>query len=361
MSRRAKKWVLRYQLHGKRREMGLGSLSDVNLKQARLEVGAQKRLLLDGVDPIAERQRIQQELKASAKSELAKAATFSDMADEYIRVHLKGWKNTLQQYAYPVIGEKAPCEITTDNLLEILKPIWFEKPETANRVRNRVELILDAAKARGLREGENPARWRGHLDKLLPKRSKVRQVKHHSALPWVELPEFMREISKRNGLAFTAMELTILTATRTKEALGATWSEIDFKAKSWTIPGERMKASKEHRVPLAPPVIALLESIPRIDDSPYIFPGQRSSRPLSNMSMLMALRRMGRNDLTIHGFRSTFRDWAGEATPHSRDVCEQALAHSLGDSVEAAYRRGDLFEKRKLLMFDWATYATSAL
>lgn len=254
----AKKWVLRYQLHGKRREMGLGSLGDVSLKQARLEVGAQKRLILDGIDPITERQRIQQEQKASTKSEEAKAATFSDMADEYIKVHRKGWKNakhaqqwknTLQQYAYPVIGEKAPCEITTDNLLEILKPIWFEKPETANRVRNRVELILDAAKARGLREGENPARWRGHLDKLLPKRSKVRQVKHHNALPWVELPEFMREISKRNGLAFTAMELTILTATRTKEVLGATWSEIDFKAKSWTIPGERMKASKEHRVP----------------------------------------------------------------------------------------------------------------
>ncbi|WP_226649021.1 tyrosine-type recombinase/integrase [Microbulbifer variabilis] len=366
----ARSWVLRYQLHGKRREMGLGSLNDVSLKQARVEAGIQKRLILQGVDPVEERRRTQQKQKAAAQGEKAKTVMFRDMAADYIEAHRGGWKstkhtqqweNTLQQYAFPVIGDKASCDVSTDDVLEMLKPIWLEKPETASRVRNRVELVLDAAKARGLREGENPARWRGHLDKLLPKRSKVRQVKHHSALPWAELPEFMLEIAKREGLAFRAMELTILTATRTSEVLEATWDEIDFEAKSWTIPAERMKAGKEHRVPLAPPVIALLESIPRVDDSRFLFPGRDEGRPLSNMAMLMALRRVGRGDLTVHGFRSTFRDWAGEMTPHPRDVCEQALAHSLGDSVEAAYRRGDLFEKRKSLMADWAAYATTAL
>ncbi|GAA5442609.1 prophage integrase IntA [Microbulbifer sp. NBRC 101763] len=365
----ARSWVLRYQLLGKRREMGLGSLNDVNLKQARAEAALQRKLILQGLDPVTERRRIQEEQKAAVHDDSVKFVTFSDIAEDYIRVHSKGWRNakhiqqwrnTLKQYAHPVIGEIPPSQVTTDDVLQILKTIWLEKPETANRVRNRVELVLDAAKARGLREGENPARWRGHLDKLLPPRSKVRQVRHHSALPWVELPEFMQEISKREGLAFRAMELTILTATRTSEVLEATWDEVDFSTKSWTIPAERMKAGKEHRVPLAPQVIALLESIPRIDDSPYLFPGQRQGRPLSNMSMLMALRRMDRNDLTVHGFRSTFRDWAGESTPHPRDVCEQALAHSLGDSVEAAYRRGDLFEKRKSLMADWAAYATVA-
>ncbi|WP_444893592.1 tyrosine-type recombinase/integrase [Microbulbifer sp. TRSA001] len=365
----AKKWVLRYQLHGKRREMGLGSLKDVSLKQARVEAGVQKGLILRGLDPLEERRRAELELKAATQGQKAKTVTFSDMAADYIESHRGGWKsakhaqqwgNTLKQYAYPVIGGKASCDVSTDDVLEILKPIWLEKPETASRVRNRVELVLDAAKARGLREGENPARWRGHLDKLLPKRSKVRQVKHHSALPWTELPEFMQEISKREGLAFRAMELAILTATRTSEVLEATWGEIDFRARSWTIPVERMKAGKEHRVPLSPQVIALLESIPRIDNSSFLFPGRDAGRPLSNMAMLMALRRIDRGDLTVHGFRSTFRDWAGETTPYPRDVCEQALAHSLGDSVEAAYRRGDLFEKRKALMADWANYATTA-
>ncbi|MCH9692770.1 MAG: integrase arm-type DNA-binding domain-containing protein [Gammaproteobacteria bacterium] len=365
----SKSWVLRYQLHGKRREMGLGSLDDVSLKEARAEAGVQKKLILQRVDPLVERRRTQQEQKAVAQSKNAKKVLFSNVSDDYIQAHRGGWKsvkhaqqweNTLKQYACPIIGDKTPCQIATEDILEILKPIWFEKPETASRVRNRVELVLDAAKARGLRKGENPARWRGHLDKLLPKRSKVRRVEHHSALPWAELPEFIQEISKREGLAFRAMELVILTATRTSEALGATWDEIDFKTKVWVIPDERMKAGKEHRVPLASPVVALLESLPRIDDNPHLFPGQRKGRSLSNMAMLMALRRMGRGDLTVHGFRSSFRDWAGEVTPHPRDVCEQALAHSLGDSVEAAYRRGDLLEKRKALMADWAAYATTA-
>lgn len=360
-----KRWVLRYQIHGRRREMGLGRLEDVGLKSARAEAGAQRKLLLAGLDPIEERKMAQRERAASPSD----APTFRDMAASYIESHRGGWKsakhaqqwqNTLGQYAHPVIGDLLPADVNTDHILRILQPIWLSKPETASRVRNRVELVLDAAKAKGLRDGENPARWRGHLDKLLPKRSRVRAVKHHSALPWTELPEFMREIARREGLAFRAMELAILTATRTSEVLGATWEEIDFKAAAWTIPGERMKAGKAHRVPLAPPVVALLEALPRIDDSPHLFPGQRKGRPLSNMSMLMALRRMGRGDLTVHGFRSTFRDWAGEATPHPRDVCEQALAHSLGDSVEAAYRRGDLFAKRKTLMADWAAYATTA-
>lgn len=364
----SKGWVLRYQINGKRREMGLGGFPERSLAQAREDAADARKLIRAGIDPLEARKAKLEAERLEEQQEVAKRVTFKTVSADYIEAHKAGWKNakhgqqwenTLKTYADPFIGELSPAEIQTDDVLKVLKPIWLEKPETASRVRNRIELVLDAAKARGLRDGENPARWRGHLDKLLPKRSKVQAVKHHPALPWADMPDFMKAVGELKGLSFRAIEMTILTACRTSEVLGAHWQEIDLKNRAWTIPAERMKAGKEHRVPLSAPLVDMLQKLTRQEGSPYVFPGMRAGRPLSNMSMLMALRGMERGELTMHGFRSTFRDWAGECTPHPRDVCEQALAHSLGNSVEAAYRRGDLFEKRRALMEDWATYCTS--
>ncbi len=363
-----KSWVLRYQLNGKRREAGLGSFPAVGLKDARIAAGALRGKIHAGIDPLDERHRQKEESRESLKHDAAKKITFSAVANDYINAHRAGWKNakhaqqwnnTLTTYAFPVIGDLSPAEIETRHILEILQAIWSTKPETASRVRNRIELVLDSAKARDLRSGENPARWRGHLDKLLPKRSKVATVRHHSALPWQELPAFMAEISGREGLAFRAMELTILTAARTSEVLNARWDEFDLINNTWTIPAERMKAGKAHRIPLVTEVIALINRLRLLANSgPFLFPGERQGRPLSNMSMLMGLRRMNREDLTMHGFRSCFRDWAAEATAYPREVAEHALAHVVSNSTEAAYFRSDLFAKRRALMDEWAIFAT---
>ncbi|MEL0166954.1 MAG: integrase arm-type DNA-binding domain-containing protein [Pseudomonadaceae bacterium] len=355
-------WFFRYKIDGKTRRMGLGAADTVTLAAARTAALEQRALLSKGIDPMEHRDALQRQQSANL-------ATFDSVAAAYIAAHRSGWKNakhaqqwenTLKTYASPIIGKLAPSDVTTAHVLEVLNKddFWSMKPETASRVRNRIELVLDAAKAKGLREGENPARWRGHLDKLLPRRDKIQAVKHHAALPYPELPAFMALLTG-DDMTTKAMQMTILTACRTSEVLGATWDEIDLQARIWTIPASRMKARKEHRVPLADAVLALLASLPRIEGNPHLFPSMKAARPLSNMAMLMGLRRMGRDDLTMHGFRSTFRDWAGECTPHPRDVCEQALAHSLGNDVEAAYRRGDLLEKRRALMNDWAAYCTS--
>tara|TARA_R110000850_G_scaffold152858_1_gene276176 strand:- start:6558 stop:7826 length:1269 start_codon:yes stop_codon:yes gene_type:complete len=364
-------WFFRYKIGGKTRRMGLGKAGTANasnkdpltLAEASKAAMAPRTQLSNGLDPLEHRNDLQRQKDTAS-------ATFDSLAADYIAAHRVGWKNakhgqqwenTLKTYASPVIGKLSPGSITTAHVLEVLnkEDFWAKKPETASRVRNRIELVLDAAKAKGLREGENPARWRGHLDKLLPRREKVQAVKHHTALPHSELPAFMALLADAEDTTAKAMQMTILTACRTSEVLNATWDEINMSAKTWTIPAARMKARKEHRVPLTDPVITLLESLPRIEGNPYIFAGARQGRPLSNMAMLMGLRRLERGDLTMHGFRSTFRDWAGECTPHPRDVCEQALAHSLGNAVEAAYRRGDLFENRRALMADWATYCTT--
>jgi len=364
-------WFFRYKIDGKTRRMGLGragiaSISNkdpLTLADAGIAALEPRSQLSKGIDPLEHRKELQR------KKETANA-TFDNLAADYIAAHRVGWKNakhaqqwenTLKTYASPVIGKLSPSSISTAHVLEVLnkQDFWATKPETASRVRNRIELVLDAAKAKGLRDGENPARWRGHLDKLLPRREKVQAVKHHTALPYPELPAFMTLLAVAEDTTAKAMQMTILTACRTSEVLNATWDEIDISSKTWTIPASRMKARKEHRVPLTNAVITLLESLLRVEGNPYIFAGARQGRPLSNMAMLMGLRRMKRGDLTMHGFRSTFRDWAGECTPHPRDVCEQALAHSLGNAVEAAYRRGDLFEKRRALMADWAIYCTS--
>ncbi|WP_428396202.1 tyrosine-type recombinase/integrase [Lichenicoccus sp.] len=303
-----------------------------------------------------------------------KAITFETVAEGYIKAHAAGWRNskhaaqwgaTLRTYVYPNFGSVAVVDVATEHVLAALQPIWSTKPETAARVRGRIESILDYAKAMKWRQGENPATWRGHLVKLLPSRAKVAPVVHHAALPWTEIATFMAALRGQTGLSACALEFTILTAARSGETFGATWGEIDLEAKTWTVPASRMKAAREHRVPLSAPALALLEKLAKLrpDTEPgrYIFPGAAARKPLSNMAMTMVLRRMKRGDVTPHGFRSTFRDWAAEKTSFPNEVAEAALAHVVGDKVEAAYRRGDLFEKRRAMMEEWGRATVGAM
>lgn len=375
-------WVFRYKIAGRPRLMGLGRYPETSLAEAREKATECRKLTKAGIDPLdardanrerqqleekKERQRIEQERLALGVAK-ARAVTFNTVATDYIAAHRAGWKNikhaqqwenTLATYAEPTIGHLPTHDVTTAHLLQILQPVWTEKPETASRVRNRIELVLDAAKARGLREGENPARWRGHLDKLLPKRSKVRAVKSHAAMRWADLPAFMVELATLETSSARALELTILTACRTSEVLNAKWDEIDHETRTWTIPAERMKAGKAHRVPLSDAALAVLDALPRIERSAFLFPGMKPGKPLSNLAMTMTMRRMNMGHLTVHGFRSTFRDWAAERTQYPREVCEMALAHKIAEGAEAAYWRGDIFEKRRALMIDWAQYANT--
>ena len=263
----------------------------------------------------------------------------------------------------PTIGALPVQAVDTGLVLKVLEPIWTTKPETASRVRGRLESILDFAKVRGYRDGENPARWRGHLDKLLPARSKVREVEHHAALPYAELPAFLASLREQEGIAARALEFLILTAARTGEVIGARWSEIDLLDKTWTVPAARMKAHREHRVPLSAPALAILDEMQRLATAKprcFVFPGGKAGKPLSNMAFLMLLRRMGRGDLTAHGFRATFKTWASERTSTQNEIVEASLAHTIGDKVEQAYRRGDLFEKRRRLMQQWAMFCATA-
>ncbi len=270
--------------------------------------------------------------------------------------HGTQWTATLAAYAFPVFGNVPAADIDVAMVLKALEPIWKQKPETAARVRGRIEAVLDWAAARGFRFGDNPARWRGHLANLLPARAKVRRVTHHPALPYARMGEFMAALRGQEGIAARALDFLILTAARTSEATGATWDEIDLGAATWTIPGERIKAGKEHRVPLSAPALAIVRAMAGTRESEFVFPGGRRARPLSNMAMASVLDRMGRGDITVHGFRSAFRDWCAEKTNYPREVAEMALAHAVGDKVEAAYRRGDLFEKRRRIMADWAKF-----
>lgn len=297
------------------------------------------------------------------------AVTFSDLGGQYIEAHRAGWKNakhaqqwanTLKQYAYPVIGKLQPDEINTEHVLNILQPIWQTKTETASRVRNRIELILDAAKARGFTSGENPARWRGHLDKLLPRRAKVKKVEHHAAMPFQQVPTFVRQIAQTESMSAKVLELIILTACRAGEALGATWDEIDLERGEWLIPAIRMKGARDHRAPLSKRAISLLMSLPRVQGSPYVFPGQRPDRHLSAGAVTMFMRRHGAEGFTVHGFRSSFRDWAAERTTYPREICEMCLAHVVAQGAEAAYWRGDVLEKRRGLMELWGQYVGDA-
>ena len=355
-------WAFRFMLQGRARQMGLGPTHTLSLAEAREKARLCRRQLLEGVDPLAARQAA----RLAGRADLARQRTFRDCAAVFLDSHEAGWKNdkhraqwtaTLTTYAYPLIGPLSVTAIETGHICKILEPIWTTKAETASRVRGRIERILDWAAARGYRSGDNPARWRGHLDKLLPARGKVQRVRHHPALPWQELPEFIISLRANGSLSAKALEFTILTAARTGEAIGAGWPEIDVEAALWTVPAERMKTRREHRVPLSPRAVALLAELPRLKGNDFVFPGSQAKRPLSNMVMLQLLRGMKpKTELTVHGFRSSFRDWAGERSNHPREVIETALAHVIADKTEAAYRRGDALEKRRRLMADWCNY-----
>jgi integrase len=363
-----KNWILRYMLDRRPRWMGLGPLSLYGLAEARARALDARRKRHEGIDPIDARryERSRQRLNA------AKVITFKQCAEGYIASHRAGWRNekhkyqwsaTLSTYAYPVIGVLPVQSIDTALVLKVLEPIWTVKPETASRVRQRIENILDFAKVRGWRDGENAARWRGHLDKLLPSRSRVRQVAHHAALPYAELPAFLVSLRAREAIAARGLEFLILTAARTGEVIGARWNEIDLLNKTWTVPAGRMKAHREYRVPLSPRVLAILGQMraagQKDDGAAFVFPGQ-PGKPLSNTAFLMLMRRMGRGDLTAHGFRATFKTWASERTSFQSEIAEASLAHVTGGKVEQAYMRGDLFEKRRRLMAQWATFCTTA-
>jgi integrase len=381
-------WLFRYadRRTGKDRQLGIGPLDTVSLAAARAAARECREQLLAGLDPVEQRQT----QRAATTLVDAKAMTFDACRDAYIATHRAGWRNikhakqwtaTLATYATPAFGHLPVAAIDTGLVLKVLEPIWATKSETASRVRGRIEVILDWAKVRGYRAGENPARWRGHLDKLLPAKSKVRAIKHHAALPYERTGAFMLDLRGREGTAAKALQFTILTAARTDEAISMRWDEVDQAAKLWTVPAQRMKGKREHRVPLSEPALAILrEMMPTGADNigrKYVFRGAKPGRPLSNMAMLELIRRMnaerevvglakwtdpkqGNSDVVPHGFRSSFRDWAAERTNFPREVAEAALAHIDGDETERAYQRGDLFEKRRRLMDAWAKYCAAA-
>ena len=359
----ARSWIFRYFRNGKSHEMGLGSLKAVGLAAARLRAAECRGLLADGIDPIAARDAEH----AQRVIEDARAITFDHCADAFIKAHASGWKNqkhiaqwraTLRTYVSPVFGSLPVQAVDVALVMNVLEPIWTTKPETAGRIRGRIESVLNWAKARGYRTGENPALWKGHLDNLLPARRKIANVKHHAALPYDQIAQFIDALRRQDGMASLALEFAILTAARTGEVIGVRWGEIDLTANVWTVPASRMKGGREHRVPLSAEALAVLNKVDKDESEEFVFAGRKKS-PLSNMALLMLLRRMGHNKLTAHGFRSTFRDWAAERTNFQREVAEAALAHFLGDKVEAAYRRGDLFEKRRRLMDAWGEFATA--
>ena len=358
----ARSWVYRFVSPVSRRVrwMGLGSTADIGLAEARDLAHACRRLVRDGIDPIERRNQQRGALRLATATTL----TFAQCAQAYIEAHRTGWHPrhaqqwaaTLATYCYPVIGALPVGAIDTPAVLRCLEPIWADKTVTAKRLRGRIENVLDFAAAREHRQrGDNPARWRGHLDKLLAKPSRLKQVKHRPALSYPDMPEFMRELRVQNSIAARALEVTALTALRTGEAIGATWGEFDLRAKLWTVPAERMKGRREHRVPLADRVIEILRGLPPGADTAPVF-ADLTGKPLHRQHAMLHVMQALRPGLTVHGLRSSFKDWASETTHHPNHVIEMALAHAVGNAVEAAYRRGDLFEKRTLLMRDWARY-----
>lgn len=352
-------WVLRLSVGSRRREMGLGGFPDVTLAGARDAARRARESVEAGQDPIDERRARKSALRAAS----AKAVTFKEAATAYIAAHSPSWRNpkhrqqwenTLDTYAYPKIGSLLVRDIETAHVLEVLEPIWTVRTETASRLRGRIERVLGWATVRGYRQGLNPARWRDHLSQQLPAPGRISRTRHHAALPADEVGAFMARLRKADGMGARALEFVILTAARSGEVRGARWPEIDLAGRVWTVPAERMKAGKEHRVPLSDAAIALLKGLPRVAGTDLVFAAVRGG-PLSDMTLTAVLRRM-EVPATAHGFRSTFRDWAAERTNYPRDVAEMALAHAIGDKVEAAYRRGDLFGKRQRLMSDWARF-----
>jgi integrase len=366
---KTKSWIYQFTspATGKVRQLGLGPYSerDVSLKMARDHAAKARALIREGIDPIDRRRNE----KAKRKLAQASLTTFSQAAERYVTSHAPTWRNakhraqwgaTLQRYAFPIFGNVPVGEVDTNLVMKSLEAIWRDKPETAKRLRGRIERILDWAAVRGLRTTENPARWRGHLDHLLAAPSRLRAVTHHPALPYQELPSFFAALNTREGAAARALEITILSGLRTNEVISATWDEIDLDKSTWIIPAQRMKAAREHRIPLTGITVEKLNGLLREPGNPYVFVGGRPRKPLSNMAMLKLAHQL-RPGITVHGFRSSFRDWAAETTAFPNHVVEMALAHTVGNKVEAAYRRGDLFEKRKHLMADWAGFCCSML
>jgi integrase len=366
-----KAWVFRYMIDGRPRKMGLGPLHTISLAEARKRAAEARLRAHDGIDPIDDKRA----RRAQGRLEAAKAITFGECADKYVEAHRAGWKNAKHadqwsatfketkrgSLTFPpatdAINGLPVSAIDTGLVLKVLEPIWAKTPESARRIRGRIEAVLDWAKVRGYRDGENPARWRGHLDKTLAKRSRVRA--HHDAIAYAELPAFMAELRGKDGASARALEFTILTAARTGEVIGTKWSEIDNSSRIWTIPAARMKSGREHRVPLSDRALEIIGEQPR--DGEFVFAGRKAGTSLSNMSMLELMRDMRGKGATVHGFRSTFRDWAAEQTSYPNEMCEIALAHVVSDKTEAAYRRGDMMEKRRRLMADWAAYCGARL
>ncbi|MCC0035345.1 MAG: tyrosine-type recombinase/integrase [Hoeflea sp.] len=350
----AKSWAFIWKQNGKRNEMGLGAYPTVKLAKARALAVECRQAVAEGRNPIAERKK-------------DAVPSFGDCADMFLtsmegqwrnEKHRAQWRMTLEQYASP-LRAKSVSDISTDDVLNVLTPIWQSKAETASRLRGRIERVLDYAKARGWRTGENPALWRGHLKNILPARQKLTRG-HHAAMPYRDVPAFMEQLPGKEAMAARGLEFLILTAARSGEVLGSTWSEMDLENAVWTIPAKRMKAGKEHRVPLSPRALAIVKELHETRISDYVFPGQRPNRPLSGMAFEMLMRRMKADAFTVHGFRSAFRDWAGDETQFSRDVAEEALAHRVGDATERAYRRADALEKRRQLMDEWQRYCLAS-
>ena len=364
----SRSWVLRYTVNGRRRDKGLGGYPDVTLAQAKELARAARAKLAQGIDPVDDGRAARSKMIATQ----AAALTFSQAATTYIDTHEEGWRNakhaqqwrnTIETYANPKIGQMLVQDIGLPQVLSILEPIWRIKTETASRLRSRLESVLDWAIARGHRSEPNPARWKGLLDKLLPAPGKITKTDHHRALPYAELPKFMELLSAQKGIGARALEFAILTASRSGEVRGAVWTEFDLENAVWTIPAGRMKAGKEHRVPLSGEALAILTAQRASAFCEYVFPSSHGAKdpeslgsPLSDMTLSAVLRRM-KVAAVPHGFRSTFRDWCADQTDHPGEVAEMALAHAIGNKVEAAYRRGDLFDKRKQMMQDWAKYA----
>jgi integrase len=357
----SKGWVFRFVVNGRLRDMGLGPTHTLSLVEAREAATGCRKLRLQGIDPI-ERRRSE---RAAERVAGVSAMTFRQCADAFIASHESGWDNpkhrqqwtnTLAQHVHPVIGGLPVHAIDTPLVLKVIEPLWTTIPETASRIRGRIESVLDWARVRSYRAGENPARWRGHLDHLLPARSKVRRVEHHAALPYDAVGGFMAKLREESSIAARALEFLILTAARLGEVRGAIWDEIDLRNRLWTVPPSRMKAKKEHRVPLSDAAIAVLKRMHNVRHSDLVFPGTRAGKQIAPMTALLLVKRLADADVNVHGFRSTFRDWVAEQTAFPAELAEMALAHSVGSAVEAAYRRSDLFDKRRLLMRAWAAF-----
>ncbi len=364
-----KSWVLRFQLAGRRREMGLGAYPELSLKSARLESSTKRRQLIDGIDPLAARDTERSALREAQRASEAKQLKFEILATEYWTAHggtwsvqwRKGWMRKLELYAFAHIGKLAAEQIDTAQILKVLQPIWASKTRTADEVRGQIEQILDAAKARGLREGENPARWRGHLDNLLSRaeKKKARKRQHFTAMRWQDVPALMDQLKANTAPASLAAQLLIMTSARAHMVRFARWDEFDLEAGTWSLPDERMKMRVAFVIPLADQVIDRLKVIPHVVGSPFLFPGQGKSGVMHTNAIRTLLHDMGHKTITRHGFRSSFRDWAGECTHYAREVCEMALAHDERDQTEGAYSRSDFLDKRRELMADWASFITT--